>query len=67
MKINKKYKIYKAYNQLSGDEIIIDFKPNKKDLLIIAEKESWGGSTEEREENIESGEYTYTGIDVYTK
>ena len=63
----KKLKIvlYKAFNQLSGDEIIINFRPNKKDLLDIANRECWGGSEEERKENIDSGEYTYTKLDIF--
>ena len=68
MKLNKSAKIYKIYNSLKGDEIIINFRPNKQDLLNAAIQKRWGANDEKYiRESIDSGYYTYIKLNVYEK
>ena len=68
MKKVKKHTIYKLLNYILGEELLINFKPKKKELVAICKSQGWSGGDEDRiEEAIISSNYTFFKVDLYER
>lgn len=66
-KLNKEIVIYKVYWSGTGDEIFVDYRPTKNDLLKIAQQEDWCYDDDDRKDQIKCKEILSEKIKIYGK
>lgn len=65
MRKNKTISLYKLLNSGSGDEVFLDFRPNKKEIAELADKE-FGHNEEQVREHFQQKDYIIEKLEVYS-